>query len=241
MGRDRKHRRRRLAALRRARRAATGGGRLRRLAPQAACGGARRAGVAGRLAGWQAVSIAWSALPSLARDDALLTLFYAVVLAIGLSVRGAADRAVVVGAVAAGSGALAVATGAALRFGSAPESQFRRRQAGVPCRPIRTARRRCSWSASGRLVLAARREVPLAARAGGLAAAAATLAAWLVTQSKGGGIALALRGSPCWRSRGTGCACSCRAYRRPARRLAVSPAHSGVHQRTSEPQRGTPG
>ena len=42
------------------------------------------------------------------------------------------------------------------------------------------------------LVLAARREVPLAARAGGLAAAAATLAAWLVTQSKGGGIALAL-------------------------------------------------
>src|SRR5215475_13778606 len=66
-------------------------------------------------AAWQAISISWAALPSLARDDALLTLFYAVVLALGLSVRGVIDRAVVVGAVAAGSGVLAVATGIALR------------------------------------------------------------------------------------------------------------------------------
>ena len=33
------------------------------------------------LAGWEAISISWSAVPSLARDEALLTLFYAVVLA----------------------------------------------------------------------------------------------------------------------------------------------------------------
>ena len=41
-------------------------------------------------------------------------------------------------------------------------------------------------------MVAARREVPVAVRAGGLAAAAATLAGWLLTQSKGGGIALGL-------------------------------------------------
>ena len=143
-------------------------------------------------AGWQAVSIAWSPLPSLARDDALLTLFYVVVLAIGLSVRGAADRGVVVAAVAAGSGALAVATGAALRFGSAPEADFGDGRLAFPVTYTNGAAAMFLVGFWPALVLAARREVPIAARAGGLAAAVATLAGWLVTQSKGGGIALAL-------------------------------------------------
>jgi hypothetical protein len=143
-------------------------------------------------AGWQAVSIAWSALPSLARDDALLTLFYAVVLSIGLSVRGAVDRGVVVAAVAAGSGVLAVATAIALRFGSTPEGYFGDGRLAFPVTYTNGAAAMFlvgSWPA---LVLAARREVPVAVRAGGLAAAAATLAGWLLTQSKGGGIALGL-------------------------------------------------
>jgi hypothetical protein len=143
-------------------------------------------------AGWQAVSIAWSALPSLARDDALLTLFYAVVLAIGLSVRGATDRGLVVAAVAAGSGALAVATGAALRFGSAPEADFGDGRLAFPVTYTNGAAAMFLVGFWPALVLAARREVPLPARAGALAAAAATLAGWLVTQSKGGGIALCL-------------------------------------------------
>ncbi len=115
-----------------------------------------------------------------------------VVLAIGLSVRGAADRGVVVAAVAAGSGALAVATGAALRFGSTPESDFGDGRLAFPVTYTNGAAAMFLVGFWPALVLAARREVPLAARAGGLAAAAATLAAWLVTQSKGGGIALAL-------------------------------------------------
>lgn len=143
-------------------------------------------------AAWQAVSIAWSALPSLARDDALLTLFYAVVLAIGLSVRGATDRGIVVAAVAAGSGALAVATGAALRFGSAPGADFGDGRLAFPVTYTNGAAAMFLVGFWPALVLAARREVPLPARAGALAAAAATLAAWLVTQSKGGGIALCL-------------------------------------------------
>ena len=143
-------------------------------------------------AGWQAVSISWSPLPSLARDDALLTLFYAVVLAIGLTVRGAADRGVVVAAVAAGSGGLAVATGAALGFGSAPGTDFGDGRLAFPVTYTNGAAAMFLVGFWPALVLAARREVPVAARAGGLAAAAATLAGWLLTQSKGGGIALVL-------------------------------------------------
>ena len=57
--------------------------------------------------------------------------------------------------------------------------------------------RRSCWRRGARYPCAARR------RAGG---GAATLAGWLLTQSKGGGIALGLSAVACWRSRGTACA-----------------------------------
>jgi hypothetical protein len=142
-------------------------------------------------AGWQTVTIAWSALPSLARDDALLTLFYAVVLALGLSVRGAVDRGVVVGAVAAGCGILAVATGVALRWSSSPESYFDDRRLAFPVSYTNGAAAMFLIGFWPALVLAARRSAPVLARSGALAAAAATLSGWLLTQSKGGGVALA--------------------------------------------------
>ncbi|HET7758304.1 MAG TPA: O-antigen ligase family protein [Gaiellaceae bacterium] len=142
-------------------------------------------------AGWQAVTIAWAALPSLARDDALLTLFYAVVLALGLSVRGVFDRGVVVGAVAAGSGILAVATGAALRWGASPESYLPDRRLAFPVSYTNGAAAMFLIGFWPALVLAARRRAPILVRGGALAAAAAMLAGWLLTQSKGGGIALA--------------------------------------------------
>ncbi|HET7555980.1 MAG TPA: O-antigen ligase family protein [Gaiellaceae bacterium] len=142
-------------------------------------------------AAWQAVTISWSALPSLARDDALLTLFYAVVLALGLSVRGVVDRGVVVGAVAAGCGILAVATGAALRWGASPASHFADRRLAFPVSYTNGAAAMFLIGFWPALVLAARRGAPVLARSGALAAAAATLAGWLLTQSKGGGIALA--------------------------------------------------
>ena len=143
-------------------------------------------------AGWQAVTIAWAALPSLARDDALLTLFYAVVLALGLCVRGALDRGVVVGAVAAGCGILAVATGVALRWGASPESHFADRRLAFPVSYTNGAAAMFLIGFWPALVLAARRKAPVLARSGALAAAAAMLAGWLLTQSKGGGIALAV-------------------------------------------------
>ena len=93
------------------------------------------------------------------------------------------------------------------------------------------------------LVLAARREVPRAARAGGLAAAAATLAAWLVTQSKGGGIALGLSAVAVLAvSRDRLRLLVPTAIVGRAGRLAVRPAHRAVHERRP-PRRGaaTPG
>jgi len=76
-------------------------------------------------AAWQALSGAWSPLPSLARDDALLTLFYAAAFAVALlTVRSRLDGALVTGAVAATGGGLAVATALALRYGSHPGVYF---------------------------------------------------------------------------------------------------------------------
>ena len=142
-------------------------------------------------AGWQAVSIAWAALPSLARDDALLTLFYAIALALGLSVRGLLDRAVVVGAVAAGCGTLAVATGAVLRWGASPDSHLADGRLAFPVSYTNGAAAMFLIGFWPALALAAKRRVPVVARSAALAAAAAMLAGWLITQSKGGGIALA--------------------------------------------------
>ncbi|HUH20895.1 MAG TPA: hypothetical protein VLZ09_03410, partial [Gaiellaceae bacterium] len=77
------------------------------------------------LAVWQAISAAWSPLPSLARDDALLTLFYAAALAVALlTVRGRGEGLVVTAGVAALGGGLAVATAVAVRFGNDPAPYF---------------------------------------------------------------------------------------------------------------------
>ena len=70
------------------------------------------------LAGWEAISISWSAVPPLARDEAVLTIFYTVVLLVPwLTVRTEGERLLAVAAVAGASGALAVAVGIDLRFG----------------------------------------------------------------------------------------------------------------------------
>src|SRR5919205_713020 len=45
------------------------------------------------LAGWAAISISWSAVPDLARDEALLTLFYGIAFLVPLlTLRAAGDR-----------------------------------------------------------------------------------------------------------------------------------------------------
>ena len=145
-------------------------------------------------AAWQAASAAWSPLPSLARDDALLTLFYVAAFSIALlTVRGRLDGALVTGAVAATGGGLAVATALALRYGAHPGVYFV--DDGRLDWPITYPNADAAMFLVGLwpgLVLAAERRLPAVARGLALGAATAALAGWLLTQSKGGGIALAV-------------------------------------------------
>jgi O-Antigen ligase len=145
------------------------------------------------LAGWEALSISWSSVPDLARDEALLTLFYAIAFLVPLvTLRTAGDRLFASAAVAASSGILAVGTGIVLRFGSDQSDHF---FSGRLSFPISYANAQATvfligfWPA---VVLAAQRGRGLVARALALAAATAIAAGWLTAQSKGGVIAIAV-------------------------------------------------
>ena len=145
-------------------------------------------------AAWQAISAAWSPLPSLARDDALLTLFYVTALSIGLfTIRTRLDGVIATSAVAAGTGTLAVATGLAVRYGSDPGRYLV--GDGRLAWPITYPNAAAAMFLVGlwpALLVAAQRRLPVLVRGLALGSAAAVLAAWLMTQSKGGGIALAV-------------------------------------------------
>jgi hypothetical protein len=161
------------------------------LAPQPLAG----AGVAALvlLAAWVGISARWSAAPSLARDEALLTALYALALLLPLLTIGSvAERLGAAAVVVAGLGALAVATELRLRYGSHPDTLYVYGRLDFPVSyPNANAAFFLVgfWPAIG---LAARRAWPVVARAVALAAATALLADWLLTQSKGGGIALAV-------------------------------------------------
>src|SRR5438105_10955760 len=72
--------------------------------------GGRSLGFLLGLAAFVAISVVWSPVPSLARDEALLTLFYALALAVALlTVRSAADRLFASIAVALGAITLTLA------------------------------------------------------------------------------------------------------------------------------------
>jgi O-Antigen ligase/Tetratricopeptide repeat len=145
------------------------------------------------LAAWVGVSASWSAAPSLARDEALLTALYALALLLPLITIGSAvERLGAAAVVVAALGALALATELRLRFGSSPDSLYVNGRLDFPVSyPNADAAFFLVgfWPAIG---LAARRTWPVVARAASLAAATALLAGWLLTQSKGGGIALAV-------------------------------------------------
>ena len=150
-------------------------------------------GALAALAGWEALSLSWSAVPSLARDEALLTLFYAfALLAPLLTLRGEADRLLAVGAVAAEAALLAVAAGLELRFGGNQADHF---YAGRLSFPISYPNAQAAvfligfWPA---IVCAAHRRAPVLLRALALGGATAIAAGWLTAQSKGGVLAIAV-------------------------------------------------
>src|SRR5436189_4501760 len=145
------------------------------------------------LAGWEALSLTWSAVPSLARDEALLTLFYAVALLVPLTtLRTAADRLYASACVAAVSGVLAVGAALVLRFGSDQSDHF---YSGRLSFPISYPNALAAtfligfWPA---VVVASGRRQSVVTRALALAAAAAIASGWLTAQSKGGVAAIAV-------------------------------------------------
>jgi len=143
------------------------------------------------LAAWVGLSARWSSAPSLARDEALLTALYALALLVPLlTIGSAAERLGAAAVVVAGLTGLAVATELRLRFDADPSALYVFGRLDFPVSyPNADAAFFLVgfWPAIG---LAARRAWPIAARAASLAGATALLAGWLLTQSKGGGIAL---------------------------------------------------
>jgi hypothetical protein len=143
------------------------------------------------LAGWAALSISWSAVPDLARDEALLTLFYGIAFLVPLlTLRTAGERLFASAAVAAASGIAAVGAGIVLRFGSDQADHF---YTGRLSFPISYPNAQAAvfligfWPA---VVLAAQRGRGLVARGLAVAAATAIASGWLTAQSKGGVIAI---------------------------------------------------
>jgi O-Antigen ligase len=143
------------------------------------------------LAAWVGLSARWSPAPSLARDGALLTALYALALLVPmLTIGSALERVGAAALVAAALAGLAVATELRLRYGADPGSLYVNGRLDFPVSyPNADAAFFLVgfWPAIG---LAARRTWPALARAAALAGATALLAGWLLTQSKGGGIAL---------------------------------------------------
>jgi O-antigen ligase len=144
------------------------------------------------LAVWDFASLTWSAVPQLARDEALLALMYALALLVpAVSLAGRADRQALAAAVALALGATAVASGIHVWSAGDPLASY---WDGRLAFPVSYPNANAAlfllgfWPA---VALAARAAAPVALRAAGLGAATGMLAAWLAAQSKGGAIGLA--------------------------------------------------
>ena len=155
--------------------------------------GSRSVGLLLGLAAFVAVSIVWSPVPPLARDEALLTLFYAAALAVALlTVRSAADRLFASTAIAFGAVLLTVAAALKLRFGAHPGELFFAGRLNFPISYVNAQAAATLLGFWPAVALAARRSAPPSVRAGSLGGSVALLCGWLLTQSKGGGFGLAL-------------------------------------------------
>jgi hypothetical protein len=151
----------------------------------------RRAGLAavGLLAAsacWAAASLEWSWVPSLARDEALLTLFYAVALAAPLvTLTTAPARLAALGAFTVVLGVFTAAVAVRIAFSPHAQGLFRFGRLYFPITYANAQGALFALAAWPALLLSARRPSALATRALALAAAAGCTAAALLAQSKG--------------------------------------------------------
>jgi hypothetical protein len=142
---------------------------------------------------WTALSAAWSPLPSLARDDGLLALFYAACLLTPLvTLRDAVDRLAATCAVVLGLGGLAILTAVWLRERGDPELLYVGGRLDFPVTYWNGQAAMALVAFWPTVALAARQDVHAVVRALALGGATAMACLWLGTQSKGGGVALAV-------------------------------------------------
>jgi O-antigen ligase len=145
------------------------------------------------LALWSGLSAAWSPVPPLARDEALLVSLYAVCLALpALTLKSDFDRRAALASIAFALGLMAVGLGVALHAETDLDAVYTEGRLSFP---ISYANAQAAVLAVGvwpALALAAGRRGHPLVRGAAVGAAAALLAGWLLTQSKGAAIALGL-------------------------------------------------
>lgn len=142
---------------------------------------------------WTAISASWSPVPTLARDEFFLIALYGFVLVLqGRGFRSETGRIASLAVIVAALGASAVAVAASGRFGADPAALYVGGRLVAPISYVNAAAAFFLVGLWPALVLAARRGQHPLLRGVALAAAAAMLAGWLGTQSKGGAVALAV-------------------------------------------------
>ena len=151
------------------------------------------AGLIASLGLWTGVSAFWSPVPTLARDELLLCALYALSLLFPvLTLKTTRARTAALTVVAFGLGGSAVAAALTVRFDAHPSLLF---TDGRLTAPISYVNAQAAFFLVGfwpAVVIASRRGMNPGLRAVAVGSAAAMLAGWLTTQSKGGGIALAV-------------------------------------------------
>lgn len=148
-------------------------------------------GLLGAYGAWVALSISWSPLPTLAKEEAQLVLLYALVLAVALlSLRSARERVVALGAVAFAPAVVALGTGVRLVRADDATAFFPDGRLELPIAYANADAALFLLGLWPALVLAAGRAIPVAVRAAALGAASVCLAGWISTQSKGGAVGI---------------------------------------------------
>lgn len=142
---------------------------------------------------WAGISAIWSPDPALARDEFLLCALYASVVVLqGQVLETSATRVIAFSILTATLAGSAVATILLLSFGDNPVAWF---TDGRLTAPVSYVNAQAALSAIGfwpAILLAARRGNAAMLRAAALGGAVAMLAVWLMSQSKGGFVALAV-------------------------------------------------
>jgi len=144
---------------------------------------------------WTAVSIAWSPLPSLARDDALLVLLYAGAFLVPLlTLRSQPERLLAGTVVVLALGLLAFVAAVETATASNAADTFTEARLDFPVSYWNGAAALFLVGAWPAVALSADRRLGPVLRALAMGSAMAMVTAWLMTQSKGGGVALAVSG-----------------------------------------------